>query len=151
MLRFSRWIALVPAIALAGPIVGCGTAAQGVSNCGPPVYTFTLADGKDVSNGDCAGYLLSKPPAVTVRRGETFTLTPGNSAGVGVPPVPRPNGREVVVVSLRRTPHAGTMATYRAVTLGRALLLVPNHRELCQNRTGPIGCPAAALAVRVTG
>jgi hypothetical protein len=155
MARISHWTALV-ALGVGGLAAGCGSAGrsppQHVSMCGSPVYTFTLADGKHVGNGDCAGYLFAKPPSLTVRRGETFTLTPGNSAGVGVPPVPRPSGPAVIVLSTQRTPHAGTRATYRAVRAGRALLLVPHHTELCQGRSGRgVTCPAAALAVQVTG
>jgi hypothetical protein len=152
MAKFSRWIGLGALAGVAGLAAGCGSAERvSVSTCDSPVYTVTLQDGSRVVDGDCAGYLLQKPPRVTVRPGETFTLTPGDSAGVGVAPVPRPSGPEVVVVSLHRTPHDGTMATYRAARPGRARLLVPHHRELCQGRTGPVGCPIAALAVEVTG
>jgi hypothetical protein len=122
----------------------------GGSSCGTPFYTFTLPGGRQVSNGDCPGYLYPKPPALTVRRGETFTVTPGDAA-MGVPPVPRPNGSAVVVLSLHRTPHAGTRATYRAVAPGRSQLLVPEYRRFCSATEPKLGCSASALVVLVAG
>lgn len=152
MARSRSWITLVALAGLAALAAGCGgSGAPEVNMCGNPPHHFALSGGSQVVSGDCPGYPLPKPPAVTVRRGETFTMTPGNSA-IGVPPVPQPNGPAVVVVSLARTPHDGTMATYRAAQPGRALLLVPHYRQLCldpklgcsqpPSRSGP---PASAL------
>ena len=173
MTRLSRWIAF-PALGLAGLVAGCGSSAKAPSPSmeGPLPYTFTLPGGRHVAAGDYPGYVAAPPPVVTVHSGEIFTMTPGNVASAYTPPVPRPNGPAVVVVSTQRTPHAGTRATYRAVEPGRALLVIHSatfclpaapqqgqpvrvyRREERAQRSAlehpqPRDCPA--LAVLVTG
>ena len=124
MARLAHWIALAVLSGLAALLAGCGASSPRVYSCGPPAYTFALPGGEQASSGDCPLCVSAPPPAVTIRRGQSFTMTPGDVASPDTPPVPRPNGPEVVVLSLRRTPHAGTRATYRAVEPGRALLVV---------------------------
>lgn len=125
----SRWIGSV-ALGFAGLVAGCGASAPRVNSCGSPAYTFTFPSGRQVLAGDCPGYLSGPPHLVTVRRGETFTLKTGNAAIPVGPPVPRPNGRAVVVISVHRTPHQGTTATYRAAKAGRTVLVV-RHETFC--------------------
>ena len=88
--------------------------------------TFTFPNAGQSAVGDCAGLLWPTPTVETVRRGETFTMTPGDPSY----PVPQPTGPAVVIVSTQRTAHAGTRATYRAVQPGRVLLMI-YHPTFC--------------------
>lgn len=128
------------ALGLAGLVAGCGSTAPRDSSCGNPAYTFTLAGGRQVFAGDCPGYVFGPPSAVTVRRGETFTVTPGDAASSYLLPVPQPTGPAVVVVSTHRNPHAGTRATYRAAQPGSVLLMV-YHQTFCWPPMPQLGEP----------
>lgn len=138
-------------------VAGCGASAQGPSAsaqgpsaCGSPPYTLTLPNGPRVLSGSCSGLLPPKAPAVTVRRGETFTVMTGD-AMIGVPPVPRPSGPAVVVSVVRPRDHA-TMVIYRAVQSGHVVLVVPNYRQFCAAKGDrKLPCSAAAFAVQVVG
>jgi hypothetical protein len=138
MARSARWIALVVLGGLAGLAAGCGTTTR-VNNCGP-AYTFSFH--QFVSEG-CGGVIPTKPPAVTVHRGETFSvqITSEQSGALDFP-LPQPTGPAVQLLSLDH----GT-ATYRAVQTGRALL-VAYHTQFCFRIDPKVG-NCAALAVRV--
>ena len=141
MARIGHWTAPV-ALGLVGLVAGCGTSAPRVTSCGIP-YIFTLSTGRQVLSGDCAALILPRPPAVTVRRGDTFSVMIAHEqSGALDLPVPQPDSPAVQLVSLE---HA--RATYRAAQTGRALL-VAYHTEFCLGIDPKVGnCPT--LAVRV--
>lgn len=145
MARFPHWIALVVLGVLAAGAAGCGGFhTPYVTNCGYP-YVFTLPDGHQVVSGDCPGLVLPKPPAVAVRRGETFSVLIAHDQGDGlVVPVPEPSGLSVEIVS---EDQASGRVTYRAAEPGR-VVLVAHHTRLCLGIDPKVGsCPALAVTV----
>ena len=123
--RFSRWSALVSLVPLALLLGGCGRAAVQVTSCGFP-YTFSLPGGRQVLSGACPGFLYPDAPAVTVRRGETFSVVITSDLGRGRSlPVPRPNGPAVQILS-----RDNATVTYRAVQAGSASLIA-HHTPFC--------------------
>ena len=147
MARFPRWIALVVLGGLAVVAAGCGGFhTPYVTSCGYP-YVFTLPDGHQVVSGDCPGLVLPKSPAVTVRRGQTFSVVISRDAGDGqklVYPVPQPSGPSIEVVS---KDQASGRVTYRAAQPGR-VVLVAHHTRFCLGIDPKVGsCPALAVTV----
>ncbi len=126
-------------LAAAAALAGCGGSLKAASTptgsesspvnattCGTP-YTFTV-DGRKVPAGSCAGLLPRRPPAVTVDRGDRFSLKiSGTANGTRVTrafPVPKPTGTAVVI-----SEEHGLEIHYQAKTIRRSQLVV--RSEFC--------------------
>lgn len=144
----TRVIALAVGLLTASAVAGCGASRPSstslhATTCGVP-YTFTVG-GHAVSSGSCAGVFVRRPPTVTVRLGERFSLlVTGNRNGARVTrafPVPKPRSSSVVITGVN-----GQTVRYQAKTAGRSQLMV--RSEFCPTDPKVSTCSVLTVSVR---